>query len=107
MRDIFGTLRAEWQRTKLDIEGEAAKLKALVAGKGARLKHGGETEAGIKEVFGTVVCRDLIEQCVALTAAGGDARRQARAGGPPAEEVEQGLICFEAVPLGPERSRTP
>src|SRR5262249_6267150 len=62
-------LRSDWQRSKQEGEAKAAKLKALVSEKGARLKHGSETEAKIKDVFRTVVCRELIEQSVTLTAA--------------------------------------
>jgi hypothetical protein len=66
---VVQKLRNDWQRTKQDVESKAAKLKALVAEKGARLKHGSETEGRIKEIFAGVVCRELIEQCVSLTAA--------------------------------------
>jgi len=62
-------LRSDWQRSKQEGEAKAAKLKALVAEKGARMKRGSETEARIKEVFRGVVCRDLIEQSITLTAA--------------------------------------
>jgi hypothetical protein len=66
---VLQKAKNDWQRTKGDVEAKVAKLKALAAEKGARLKKGSETEARIKEVYSTVVCRELIEQCVALTAA--------------------------------------
>jgi DNA-binding Lrp family transcriptional regulator len=66
---LLQKLKNEWQRTKSEIESKVVKLKALAAEKGARLKKGSETEARIKEVFATVVCRDVIEQFVVLTAA--------------------------------------
>jgi hypothetical protein len=78
---VLQKLRSDWQRTKSEIEAKAATLKALAAAKGARLKKGSETEARIKEVFSTIVCRDLVTRCIALTAAealAGDESLEAR-----------------------------
>ncbi len=62
-------LRNDWQRTKSDIEGKARRLKEQLAEKGAKLKHGSDTEAKVKDVFRGVVCREVVEQLVSLTAA--------------------------------------
>jgi hypothetical protein len=62
-------LRNDWQRTKGEIESKGRRLKEIAGEKGARLKHGSETEAKIKEVLRTVVGRELLEQCIALMAA--------------------------------------
>jgi hypothetical protein len=68
-RAVAEKLRGEWQKAKLEVQGKQAKLKTLVAEKGARLKRGSETEAQIKELFRTIVCRELLERCLSATAA--------------------------------------
>jgi hypothetical protein len=62
-------LRGEWQKAKLEVQAKQAKLKALVGEKGSRLKRGNETEAQIKQLFGTIVCRELLERCLSATVA--------------------------------------
>lgn len=76
-KPVVQKLKGEWQRTKGEIESKVTRLKQLVSEKGARLKRGSETEARIKEVFRTVVCREVLEQVLALTAAEGLAAEEA------------------------------
>jgi hypothetical protein len=78
---VADKLRGEWQKAKLEVQTKQAKLKALVGEKASRLKRGSETEAQIKEVFRSLVCRELLEHCLAATAAealAGDESLEAR-----------------------------
>lgn len=62
-------LRGEWQRAKLEVQAKQARLKALVGERGRHLKRGSETEAQVKELFRSIVCRELLERCLAATVA--------------------------------------
>jgi hypothetical protein len=64
-------LKDEWSSGRGEVEARIQRLKTLMAGKGATLKRGGETEAKIREVFRTVAGRDVLAAGLAFAVAEG------------------------------------
>jgi hypothetical protein len=64
-------LTSDWKRMRSEIESKVAELKRIASERGAKLKHGSDTEAKVKEVFKKINVREVLEKSIALSAVEG------------------------------------